>query len=210
MSFIAIFFIAIFVAFTTAIPPGLLNMTTAKISMKEGKTRGITFALGSALVFSLQTLIAILLARFLSKRPDVINVLKQVALVVFVLLSIYYLLLAKKTKKVVTDNFETKSKQSRFFYGMFLSSINLYPIPFQSYMAVTLASFGWLTFDKLHTTSYVVGAAIGSFVNLYMYIFFFDKINSKRETSSKTMNYIIGTITGIIAIVTFISLILKE
>lgn len=186
-------------------------MTAAKISMKEGTARGITFAIGSAFVFSIQTLVAIVLARYLSKRPEVINILKQVALVVFVLLSIYYLSIAQKTKKVKADaDFTTKSKRNRFFYGMFLSSINLYPIPFQSYMAITLASFDWLVFDKTHITSYVVGAAIGSFVNLYMYIFFFDKISAKKETSQKTMNYIIGSITGVIAIITFISLLVQE
>ncbi|GAL79633.1 hypothetical protein JCM19274_3045 [Algibacter lectus] len=40
-----------------------------------------------------------------------------------------------------------------------------------------------------------------------MYIFFFDKIKSKTLTSQKNMNRIIGSITGIIAIVTLINII---
>jgi len=198
-----------FIAFVTAIPPALLNMTAATISLKEGTSRGIVFSIGSALVFSLQTLAATIFARYLSKHPDVISVLKQVALVIFVLLSIYYLVLAKQATPK-TQEIEPKSKKSRFFYGMFLSSINMYPIPFQAYMTLTLASFGWLTFDTISIASYVTGAAMGSFVNLYMYIFFFDKIKAKQNTSQKTMNYIIGIITAVIAIVTFISILIQN
>lgn len=193
------------VSFSAAIPPGLLNMTAAKISLKEGYNRGIMFSIGAAFVFAIQTLIATVFARYLSKHPDIIDVLQRVAFVIFVLITIYYLLLAKKQKGPNTE-IESKSKSSRLFQGMFLSSINVFPIPFQAYMTITFASFGWLTFDQAGISTYVAGAAMGSFVNLYVYIFFFDKINKKRETSQKRMNYIIGSITGIVAIITLISI----
>ena len=41
----------------------------------------------------------------------------------------------------------------------------------------------------------------------YMYIFFFDKVKEKSFTSQKNMNRIIGSITGIISVVTLISII---
>jgi threonine/homoserine/homoserine lactone efflux protein len=193
------------VAFSAAIPPGLLNMTAAKISLKEGYNRGIMFSIGAVIVFAMQTLIAVIFARYLSRHPDVIGVLKRVACVIFVLITIYYLLIAKKQNAQEAE-LESKSKSSRFFQGMLLSILNMFPIPFQAYMAITFASFGWLVFDKSGITTYVAGACLGSFVNLYMYILFFDKINSKRETSQKTMNYIIGSITGVIAVITLISI----
>src|SRR5690554_8143845 len=133
------------VAFVSAIPPGLLNMTAAKISLKEGHVRGIMFSIGAALVFMLQTLVAAVFARYLSKHPDVIDILQQVAFVIFVLITMYFLLIAKKQTKPDAE-LETKSKRSRFFQGMFLSSINMFPIPFQAYITITIASFGWLTF----------------------------------------------------------------
>jgi len=39
-----IFFLGLVIAFIGVIPPGLLNMTVAKISLKEGASRGILFA----------------------------------------------------------------------------------------------------------------------------------------------------------------------
>ena len=56
--------------------------------------------------------------------------------------------------------------------------------------------------------TYCSGAATGTFVMLYVYIFFFDKIKNKNLTSQKNMNYSIGGITGIVAVVTLINIIM--
>ena len=82
-----------------------------------------------------------------------------------------------------------------------------FPIPYQAYMTLTLASLGLMNFEQISIISYIAGAATGTFVTLYIYIFFFDKIKSKSFTSQKNMNYIIGSITGIIAIVTLCNII---
>jgi len=114
--------------------------------------------------------------------------------------------LAQRQPKPVEQQ-EARSKQSRFFQGMFMSAINVFPIPYQAYMTLTFASFGWMEFDKISIISYVTGAVMGTFVMFYIYIFFFDKIKSKKFTTQKNMNYIIGAITGIIAIITLIKII---
>lgn len=182
-------------------------MTAAKISLKEGHVRGIVFSIGVCVIVFLQTYVAAIFARYLSNHPDVVSILQRVAFVIFVLITIYFLLIAKKdTQPSVDENI--KSKHSRFFQGMFMSSLNVFPIPYQAYMTITLASFGWLELDKISIISYVCGATMGTFVMLYVYIFFFDKIKSKTFTSQKNMNYIIGTITGIIAGVTFINILM--
>jgi uncharacterized membrane protein YdcZ (DUF606 family) len=74
-------------------------------------------------------------------------------------------------------------------------------------MTITLASFGWLDFSHISIVSYVSGAVMGTFVMLYIYIFFFEKIRERSFTSQKNMNYIIGGITGIIAVITLINII---
>jgi len=181
-------------------------MTAAKISLKEGYTRGIMFSIGACITVLIQTFIAVIFARYLSKHPDIIDILQRVALVIFILITIYFLLIAKKESKPEVEH-HTKSKHNRLFFGMFLSTLNVFPIPYQAYMVITLASFGWLQFDKTSIASYVVGAAMGTFVMLYMYIFFFDKIKSKTLTSQKNMNYIIGGITGVISVFTLINII---
>lgn len=209
MSITVVFFLGLFVALIGVIPPGLLNMTAARISLKEGPGRGITFSSGVCLVVFIQTYIAAIFARYLSNRPDIVEILQRVAFVIFVLITIYFLVIARNQKEANVEEEDIMSKRSRFFHGMLLSALNVFPIPYQAYMTITLASFGWMNFEKTNIVTYVTGAAMGTFVMLYFYIFFFDKIKDKKLTSQKSMNYSIGIITGIVALITLIN-ILKE
>jgi len=208
LSITLIFFLGLFIALVGVIPPGLLNMTAAKISLKEGHSRGIVFSTGVCLVVVIQCYVAVLFARYLSNHQDIVEILQRVAMVIFFLIAIYYLFVTKPKVENKNDP-NIKSKRSRFFMGLFLSSINVFPIPYQAYMSTTIASFGLMDFEQTSIISYVAGAATGTFVMLYVYIFFFDKIKSNTWTSHKNMNYIIGGITGLIAIITLIN-ILRE
>ena len=204
-----IFFLGLIIALVGVIPPGLLNMTAAKISLKDGAKNGVVFSIGVCVIVCVQTYIASIFARYLSNHPEVIDILQMVAFVIFVLITVYFLLLARKQPKPDIEA-NVKSRQSRFFQGMLLSSLNVFPIPFQAYMTITLASFGWLTFDSISIGSYVAGAAMGTFIMLYVYIFFFDKIKDKSFTTQKGMNYIIGSITGLIAVVTLCNILMES
>lgn len=206
MGITIIFFLGLICAMLGVIPPGLLNMTAAKISLKEGHTRGIVFSIGVCVIVFAQTYIASIFARYLSNHRDVVDILQRVAFVIFVLITIYFLVIAKSEPKNQVDP-KIRSKGSRFFQGMLLSSLNVFPIPYQAYLTITFASFGWLDFEQTSITAYVTGAAMGTFVALYMYIFFFDKIKGKAFTSQKNMNRIIGGITGLIAAVTLFNII---
>lgn len=206
MNITLIFFTGLIVALIGVIPPGLLNMTAAKISLKEGHARGLMFSAGVCIIVLAQTAIATIFAKYLSRHPEVIHILQRVAFVVFVLITIYYFFIAKSQPSSQLQP-KIKSKHSRFFQGMFMSAINTLPIPYQAYMTLTLSSVGLLNFEKLSIASYVAGAAMGTFVMLYIYMFFFDKIGAKRLASQKNMNYSIGAVTGIIALITLINII---
>lgn len=206
MSITITFFVGLIVALVGVIPPGLLNMTAAKISLNEGHIRGIVFSIGVSITVIVQTYIAVLFAGYLSNHPDIVDILQRVALIIFVLISIYFLFIAKERVKP-QDKINNKSKKSRFFLGMFLSGLNVFPIPYQAYMSITLASFGLMDFEKTSIISYVSGAAMGTFVMLYFYIFFFDKIKNQKLTSQKNMNYSIGLITALIALITLVNVI---
>jgi len=93
-----VFFLGLIIALIGVIPPGLLNMTAAKISLKEGYTRGIMFSIGVCLIVMVQTSIAVIFARYLSSHPDVVDILQRVAFVIFILISIYFLVFAKKNE----------------------------------------------------------------------------------------------------------------
>ncbi|MCB4798518.1 LysE family transporter [Neotamlana laminarinivorans] len=209
MNVTLVFLLGLLASMIAVLPPGMLNITAAKIRLKEGITRGLMFSLGAIIVVLLQTYIAAIFARYLKMHPEVISVLQKVACGIFILISLYFFLIAKSQPKKPGKKPKTKSKQSRFFQGILMSALNVFPIPFQAYMTITLASFGWLDFNPSSIIAYVLGTASGSFIVLYLYMTFFDKISEKKFTSQKNMNYIIGGVTAIIAIITLINIIKK-
>ncbi len=201
-----VFLLGLLLAFVGVIPPGLLNMTAAKISLKEGHVRGFVYSIGVCVVVGVQTYLATIFAKYLNQHPDVIDILKRVALVLFILISIYFFLLAKRNSSPQkVDTF--KSKKSRFFQGILMSALNVFPIPYQAYIVTTLMSYNWLSLDRLAIGSYVAGAISGTFVALYIYILFFDKIKNSKFTAPKRMNYTIGIITALISLSTLINII---
>ena len=119
------FFLGLLVAIVGVTPPGLLNMTAAKISLKDGYSRGITFSIGACVIIVIQTYLGVLFARYLSNHQDVVDVLQRVAFILFVLITIYYLLIAKTEDKPKAE-LKVKSKKSRFFQGMLLSALNVF------------------------------------------------------------------------------------
>ena len=208
MNITVIFFLGFFIAFIGVIPPGLLNMTAAKISLKDGANRGIIFSIGVSIIVFAQSHIAAIFASYLNNHPNIIDILQRAAFVIFVLITIYFLVLASKQKNIKVHS-HIKSKKSHFFHGIFLSAINVFPTPYQAYMTITLTSFGLMDFEHINILAYVTGAAMGTFAMFYFYIFFFHKIKDKKITSQKNMNYCIGIITGIVALTTLIN-ILRE
>lgn len=182
-------------------------MTAAKISLKEGHNRGFMFSIGVCIIVALQVYIATFFAKYLNQHPEVTIILKRVAFVIFLLVSIYFFFTAKSKLKSLEVEPSIKSKQSRIFQGVFLSSLNIFPIPFQAYMVTTLVSFEWLSLEPTTIGTYVSGAVMGTFMALYVYILFFDNLKNTKFVTPKNMNYSIAIITLAVAIVTLINLI---
>lgn len=187
------------------VPPGLLNMTAAKMGVREGRTRALVFALGASLIVIIQTWIAVIFARYIDSNPHIIVILREVGLAIFVGLTIYFFIAANKVK--VEKEVTMHSKRSRFFMGMLLSALNFFPIPFYVFVSITLASYDYFVFERLFIHSFVIGSGLGAFFAFYCYIAFFKRMEAHTVFLIKNMNYIIGSVTGAISILTLINII---
>lgn len=201
MNIVTSLFLGFFTAFIGIIPPGLINMTAAKVNLKEGKRNALWFVLGAILVIFFQSFFAILFAKIINRRPDLVTLLREVGLGIFVTLTLYFLVLAKKPKDKARK-LKKNSKTNRFFLGMLLSGLNFFPIPYYVFVSMTLASFKLFWFDTTSIFIFVNGVILGSFLVFYCYISFFNKIENKTDYVTKNMNTIIGSITGLISVIT--------
>lgn len=206
MNYTTALFFGFISAFIGIIPPGLINMTAAKINMKEGKQSALWFVSGAVLIIAFQVFFAIFFAKIINHRPDIIALLREIGFGIFTILTIYFLWIAKKPtgkpKKIKKSN-----TCKRFFLGMLLSVLNFFPIPYYVFISITLASYGLFSFDPSSVFTFVIGSLAGSFIVFYLYISFFNRIKNKTEFILKNINTIIGSITGCISIVALINII---
>lgn len=193
-------------AFIGITPPGLINMTAAKVNLKEGKRSALWFVLGAVIVIFFQAYLAILFARFIDKRPDVLILMREAGFGIFVTLTIYFLWIAKKPK-IRKGKIKKYSSTKRFFLGMLLSALNFFPIPYYVFVSVTLASYNLFFFEMTSVFIFVTGVVLGSSLVFYCYITFFQKIQDKTDYMMRNMNTIIGSITGLISLITLINII---
>src|SRR6188768_3515399 len=125
MTLIVPFLLGFIVAAIGITTPGLINMTAAKVSLKDGRNEAISFAIGATIIVFFQTFLAVLFANFINSHPDVISVLQETGLFIFIGLTIYFFWKAKKPKLPISET-KIHSKTNRFFLGMLLSVLNLF------------------------------------------------------------------------------------
>ncbi|HBC05067.1 MAG TPA: lysine transporter LysE [Aequorivita sp.] len=193
--------IGFFGSFIGVLPPGLINMYAAKISMREGRKRGLLFSVGVCITVMLQTYIALLFARYIGKHPEIVSMLQKVALGIFISLTIYFIFIAKDTRREIRTHGEN-SKRNRFFLGIFIAMLNLLPLPYWMYLSITFSAFGAFSFTQPQLLLAVIASGVGTFASLALYVQFFRAKEDSRKLKLN-MNYVIGLVTAVISIITF-------
>lgn len=205
MSGVINFFVGYIAAFVGLIPPGLLNMTAAKIGVKQGRKPAVIFSFGVLLVVCIQTLVGIFFARYLEGYTAVVDILQKVALGIFLALTFYFFVLAKDSRREVPKGVK-KSGANRFLYGLLLAAINLLPIPYWIYISISFSAFGWFFFDPSLVVWAVIGSGSGTMSMLLLYIYFFRR-RLPIGSFGFNVNFLLGGITAVISLITIIRIV---
>ena len=192
-------------AFIASLPPGLLNLNAAKTSVEKGKANGVIFGLGVAIAVMMQTYLAVRIAKYISRNQHIVEVLLQIALVVFFVLAIFFFLKAKKQHKEAFVVTEAKKRNS-FSKGVFLALINLLAIPYYSGLNTVFHSQGIMTYKIIDEVLYILAAGSGTFLAMYIYVAYFNKMEHKTNAFSKNSNYILSVLMIVLLIITSIRL----
>ena len=205
MDTLTLLFFGFFAALVGVSLPGLLNMTAVKIANQQGR-KSVTLYVGGALcVILLQTYIAVFFARLIESSPFITEILQEIGLFIFGALTIYFLGFAKKK-----DNGKPAKtlayQKNPFVYGFFLASINLFSIPYYVFLSITLFSYDYAMNEKLNNLFFSIGVTLGSALMFYLYVLLFKKSSEEDTFVMRNINYIIGSITGIISLITIVKL----
>lgn len=195
-------------AFVASLPPGLLNMNAAKTSVQKGKKNGIVFGLGVSATVVLQAYLAVRIAKLLSQNPEIIEILLKVALVIFGSLAVFFLIKGKKQGSE-TIEFVDGKKRGSFTKGAFLAALNLLTIPYYAGLNTFFHSQGFMNYTVVDEVIFVTSAGIGTFLVMYLYAFYFDKMEHKTNRFSKNANYILSGLMVILFVITLVKIFLS-
>ncbi len=203
-----LFFATFSAAFMATVPPGLLNMNAAKTSVDKGKLNGVVFSLGVSSMIMIQSTIAVYISKFLYNNPEVIDWLLKIALGVFAFFAIYFFVAAKKNKAKSPKKVAI-SKRNSFYKGFLLAAVNLLTIPYYSGLNAMWNASGWIKFEATDILTFVLAAGLGTFSVLYLYVFYFNKLETKTNRFSKNSNYILSALMVLLLTITIIRIFYK-
>ena len=189
-------------AYFGLISPGMLNMTALKIRIDIGKIESLKFALGASIIVFFQAGIALFFADYFTKNPKVIEILKIAGIFVFFALSVFFFLLSRKK---ITAN-PKSTNQNYFVRGLAMSSVNMLAIPFYLGLSIYLVSVNKIVIKQPYIFLFVIGAAIGSFLLFYTYIFFAKIIIKKVSYIATNINIILSMLFLVLGILTLMKL----
>ncbi len=200
MMFALVLVLGLFVSIIGIIIPGMLNMTIAKISVKENQQQALNFAFGAVVVVFFQAFLGTYFAKFLDAHPFFSEGLKKIGTFIFIGLTIAFIIMGFKAKSKKRKKVTIETKKNRFLYGVVMSSLNMFAIPWYAFTSLMMASKDWFVYDLLSIVLFSLSAASGTYFVFYLYALYFKKIEHKLSFIVQNINFFIAFLTGLVAI----------
>lgn len=203
-----IFFTGMLISFLGSLPLGTLNIAAMQISISDGVRFALLFSMGSLLAEIIYVRISLVAMDWIRKQEKIFRILEWVTLLIVLALaaaSFYAALHPSQEKNVILN-----SKLNKFILGFTMSAVNPVQIPFW---------FGWSTvlFTKKillprndHYNSYIIGIGIGTFIGNLVFIFGGRLIADKIHNNQDILNWVIGGIFAITALIQIWKMIRKK
>ncbi len=190
-------------SFFGVLPPGIINVNAAKISAAQGRRRALIFTLGACVVIAAQASVAVLITEYLDLSAKELGIIQEIGVVVFFCLALYFFFSTRvksKPKKIVVHR-----KTRLFVKGIIFSVLNVFPIPFYSFVCTTLTTSGNFSFSLTDVVIFVAATVIGSFSAITTYIMLFKRFNKSKNIDRNT-NYVLSVLTFVLAIFALVKL----
>ncbi|WP_238320924.1 LysE family transporter [Neotamlana nanhaiensis] len=152
-------------------------------------------------------LILAYLANVLMKNSEYIAIIQKIGIVILFLLSINFFRIYFSSKAPVKAKEIPKSKS--YFYGILMSSLNMMAIPFYFTFVALLIGYDYFDYTILNAFYFSIGSTIGSFLLYTLYAIIAKNIEHKLTFIASKIDFILGCLTGLVALGNFIYLLSK-
>jgi len=208
MPLVKVFFWGLMVSFLGSLPLGTLNVAAMQISVQESVRNAILFALGSLSVEMIYVRVSLVGINWVRKQKKLFRWMEWLTVAIVLALAIGSFAAAMKphhAKNVILNN-----NIHRFFLGAMLSAINPMQIPFWFGWSTVLFTKNILMPKDSFYNIYIVGIGLGTLLGNCVFIFGGKWIVSKMNGNQNMINWIIGGIFAITAVIFLIKILMHK
>ena len=208
MPLIKVFFWGLLVSFLGSLPLGTLNVAAMQISVQESVHNAILFSLGSLTVEMIYVRISLVGINWVRRQKKLFRYMEWITVAIVLALAIGSFAAAMKphaAKNVVLNN-----NINRYALGVMLSAINPVQIPFWFGWSTVLFTKNILAPKNSFYNLYIVGIGIGTLLGNFVFIFGGKWIVTMLNGNQNLLNWIIGGIFTVTAIIFLIKILLHK
>lgn len=208
MGLIKIFFWGMLVSFLGSLPLGTLNVAAMQISVQESIRNAIYFSVGSLFVEMVYVRISLVGINWIRKQKKLFRWMEWITLAIVIALAVGSFIAAMQphhAKNVMLNN-----DINRFLLGVILSAISPMQIPFWFGWSTVLFTKKILLPKNSYYNWYILGIGLGTLLGNCVFIFGGKFIVEELNANENLMNWIIGGIFAITAIIFLIKILMHK
>lgn len=183
------------IGFVGYLPPGNINLTAVQLGLDNHKERLWTFIWFAAIMEFVYCYGCIWGVNFLLQKPDWVNLLEWMAVVIFVVLGIISML---PSNSKVSANF------SGIRRGIIVAILNPLQIPFWLFWGVYIIQNNWISGSNLSIIIFSIITSLGTVAVLWMYAIlgkkFVERLNLNRDVLNRTIGALLLLLAALQAI----------
>ncbi|MBG9376642.1 LysE family transporter [Panacibacter sp. DH6] len=199
MHYFIIFWVGWLVSFLGQLPLGTMSITSTQIAVQENFKNAWLYAIGVAIVEIIYLRLTLYGVNWIIQHKLLFEVLGWLTVAVFLVLGVISFISARKQhaeKKALLLN----NKLNRFFLGLSMSALNPAQVPFWFIWSSYLIDNKVLSTNFTEFNIFTAGCGTGTISGLALYMYGGNWLITKMNTSTKTLNSIMGAIFVIAAL----------
>jgi threonine/homoserine/homoserine lactone efflux protein len=187
------------ISFLGSLPLGTLNIATMQISISDGVIQALQFSLGSLLAEMIYVRLSLVAMDWVRKREFLFKILEWITLAIVLILaaSSFYAAMSPTVK----ENVFLSSPLPKIILGFSMSAVSPAQIPFWFGWSTVLLTKKILLPLNNHYNFYIVGIGLGTLIGNCVFIFGGRIVADKLQNSHHIINWAIGAIFLITAII---------
>jgi len=194
-----IFFIGMLISFLGSLPLGTLNIAAMQISISDSVLQAMLFSIGSLIAEMFYVRLSLVAMDWVRKREFLFKILEWVTLLIVLILaaSSFYAAMSPTVQQSIV----LSSTLPKIVLGFSMSAVSPAQIPFWFGWSTVLLTKKILLPVNKHYNFYIVGIGFGTLLGNCIFIFGGRIVAGKLQNSHQVINWVIGGIFLVTAII---------